>query len=104
MAIPRNEKIDEAAGCGLRGLETGRGDAGLAKLGHDGQWRPGPSSAVEDGGAPYKRMVNATREVCQEVFPRHSQPCTNANYTESGNIIIDRICLAWYWLILNISC
>ena len=33
MAAPRNEKRDETAGCDLLGLGTGRGDAGLAKLG-----------------------------------------------------------------------
>jgi hypothetical protein len=32
--------MDEMAACGLRSLETGRGDAGLAKLGRNGQRRP----------------------------------------------------------------
>jgi hypothetical protein len=64
----------------------------------------GPSAAVRDGGVSYKSMVSAVHEVCQVVLRRHSQLCTNANYTESGNIIIDRICLAWYWLMLAIAC
>ena len=35
----RNEKRDETAVCGLRGLETGRDSAGSAKLGRDGEWQ-----------------------------------------------------------------
>jgi hypothetical protein len=31
----------------------------------------GLSSAVRDGGTPYKIMLSATREVCQGVLPRH---------------------------------
>jgi hypothetical protein len=50
MAAPRNEKRDETAGCGLRGLATVRDSVG-------------PSAAVRDGGAPYKIMVSATQEV-----------------------------------------
>ena len=45
MVAPRNEKRDETAGCGLRGLAT-----------------------VRDGGAPYKSMVSATRAVCEMVL------------------------------------
>src|SRR5712691_5610998 len=45
--------------------------------------------------------LSATREVCQLVLPGHTRNCTNVHYTESGNIIIGRICLARYWLILS---
>jgi hypothetical protein len=37
MAALRSEKMDEAAVCGLRGLEPGRDGAGPAKLERDGQ-------------------------------------------------------------------
>jgi hypothetical protein len=33
-------------------------------------------------------------------LPGHPRNCTNVHYTESGNVIIGRICLARYWLIL----
>jgi hypothetical protein len=56
MAVPRNEKMDETVGCGLRGLET-----------------------VRDGGAPYKIMVSATREVCQVGVPEHLQHCADVH-------------------------
>ena len=70
---------------------------------------PGPRSnlnraeAGQDVGASYKIKVSATREVCQVVLPGHLQPCTSTHYTERGNIIIDRICLAWYRLMLAIA-
>jgi hypothetical protein len=43
----------------------------------------------QDGGALDTRRCSATRAGCQE---------------GGLAILIDRICLAWYWLILAISC
>jgi hypothetical protein len=37
----------------------------------------GRAAAVGDGGAPYKIMVSATREVYQVVLRGHPQLCTN---------------------------
>jgi hypothetical protein len=64
MAAQRKEKWDETAVCGLRGLETERGDAGLAKCGRDGQWRPWTALSyvrrrrtIQDYGQRYTRGV-----------------------------------------------
>ena len=56
MAAPRNEKRDEIAVHGLRGLEAGRGDAGLAKLGRDGQWQHGTVRSGARRWRAYNRM------------------------------------------------
>ena len=103
-AVSRNEQSDETAGCGLRGLETGRDGAGSSKLGRDGPWRPRAvlsgarwRSAVQEYVERYTRGVPGG-------FAGHPQHYVNVYYTESDNIIIDRICLLWYWLILDISC
>jgi haloalkane dehalogenase len=49
-------------------------------------------------------MFSVTREVYQVVLPGHPQYYKKMYYTESDNIVVDRICLVWYWLILTISC
>ena len=63
MAVPRNEQRDETAGCGLRGLETGRDGAGPSKLGRDGQWRP---RAVLSGARQRRAVQEALqRDTCR---------------------------------------
>jgi hypothetical protein len=63
MVVPRNAKRDETAVCRLRGLETVRGDAGLAKLGRDGQGRHGTVRS----GAPTM--------VCEALHARCDRRC-----------------------------
>jgi len=79
MRAPKNAKKDETAGCGLRGLEIGRGGSGSQSSSATVSGGNGPSSAVLHGRAPYKIIVSATREVCHVVLPRHSKHCQMCN-------------------------
>ena len=62
------------------------------------------AESVQDGGAPYQRRFSATREASRVVVPGHPQSGANAYDTESNTMTIDRMCLAWYWLMLAIAC
>src|SRR5262249_50314281 len=85
----RNEKGGEAARCGLRGLQTVRDSIG-------------PSAAGRHGGV--KNDVQRDTRGGSGGLPGSPRPCTNMHYTERTNTIIGRICLARYWLMLDMTC
>src|SRR4029450_13310164 len=62
------------------------------------------AAAVPDGTAPHKRRCSAAHEVYEQVLPGPPQSGADVYCTESNNMTIDRICLAGYWLMLDISC